>query len=264
MSVIEPNQHLDAFRQLLSLGELPVRPGSKNPNTMADTLGRSRLGTITVDEGEGTLKQNYASVVAYASNPDTPIELACISIFAWGGMRMDHARRIFGEPSEKWLQVCEEIRDGALSRKEAYELFQELRGKVNGKSRLPGVGPAYWTKLIHFLMQRKGNTHPAGYILDQWAGASVNLIGGKDVVKMDRQNGRIWEKKSGSVATVQSATVSEYTTAEQYEAFCKGMETLAQKLDCSTQAIDCGFMSLGNSGWRSYLKSQYLSFDAGN
>lgn len=64
------------------------------------------------------------------------------------------------------------LRTGGLSRCEAYRLFL-------GTGAIPGIGPAFFTKLIYFF-----SPTPDFYILDQWTAKSVNLLTGNWVVKM--------------------------------------------------------------------------------
>ncbi|PJK29140.1 hypothetical protein [Minwuia thermotolerans] len=205
------------------------------------------------------VKQDYERVLEFSSSRATPIDWAAVSIFSWGGMHMENARRILGERSKGWLSVCENIRDGKLNRVEAYRAFQELRRKRNGQSRLPGVGPAYWTKLIHFLMPRDRPEIPPGYILDQWAGASINMICKRDVVRINRHSVWLWKSRIQRAELKHSAVVSELTSADEYEEFCRQIEGVASHLRCSTEEVDCAFMSGKRGPWRDYLRTNYLA-----
>lgn len=89
---------------------------------------------------------------------------------AWGGMRTDHGRMLKASGIE-WIAVCKQIQEGDVSRSETYELFAKLK-KAN---KLRGMGPAYFTKLIHFARR---NTK--GYILDQWTARSVHVLTDQD------------------------------------------------------------------------------------
>jgi len=251
-------KHFEAFATCLPKEPLPDRLGARNPREMASKLGVSGTRRFPFPVKLGTSQQTYESVLSYTAAPSTPIGLACVSILAWGGMRMDNARRVFSQPENDWLELCSNIRDGGFTRSDAYQAFLELRPKVQNRSRLSGVGPAYWTKLIHFLMPRDESKPPPGYILDQWAGASVNLIVGSNVVKMDRHTAWVWKRGEPTSLVQYSAIVSELTSAVEYENFCQCLEHIAELSGRSHQAVDCGFMSLGEGDWRNYLKENYL------
>lgn len=252
-----PNAHVEMLQTCLVKDPLP-RWGARDPNALAKAVGVSNYGQIPAALQNGAPRQTYGEVLAFVSAEDTPIELAAVSIFAWGGMRRPHAISAFGNSREGWLQVCSRIKAGNLDRYAAYKDFLKLRANKSADRKLRGVGPAYWTKLIHFLMPRASGGRPPGYILDQWAGASINLIFG-NVVKMDRSSGLVWKKSSPCPVLKHSASVSELTTSADYENFCIRLECIAQKLGCSTTEIDCAFMSLGQGDWRDYLERAYIA-----
>lgn len=257
-------EHLEMLRSCLPGARLPERWGAKDPNAMAIAVGVEHHGQIPVHPHGNAERQRYSEVLAYSSDPETPIQLAAVSIFAWGGMRQDNGVRIFREDLTDWREICRSVREGSLSRKDAYKAFVELRPKVNGRSSLPGVGPAYWTKLIHFLMPSNNARRPAGYILDQWAGSSVNMICERNVVKMDRRSALDWRRRGSETVRRHSAIVSELTTPDEYEDFCCKIEVIASRLERSTEAIDCAFMSLGAGDWRGYLTTNYLDANEWN
>jgi hypothetical protein len=72
-------------------------------------------------------------------------------------------------------RMMNHLRSGKLTYLEAYDRFltQSLQG------RMPGCGPAYYTKRIFFLTKHLVGR---GFIMDQWLGRSINLLADREVV----------------------------------------------------------------------------------
>lgn len=124
----------------------------------------------------------------------------------------NHGKLAWGHRGEALLNIMERIRSGKLRRREAYAEFFKARCKGN----LPGLGPAFFTKLIFFL----GPKHKChimdqyGYIMDQWTAKSTNLLFQPPVVKI----------------------VGSWVTPDNdegvYEEFCERVEQIAKLLGC--------------------------------
>ena len=172
-------------------------------------------------------------------NSEKDTKSCVLSILAWGGMRRNHAAMALAG-MENWLDICEKLRACKLNRKEAYTSLQEQRAKGN----LKGMGPAYFTKLIFFLMH--GQKNP-GYIMDQWTATSVNLLAGRKIVETNKtlsSNGRL------------SETVSDHNTEENYDCFCRVIETIADKGNTESEIVEISMFSEGGrekGKWRKYL-----------
>jgi hypothetical protein len=95
--------------------------------------------------------------------------------------------------------LLNEVKAGSCARAGAYDLF---------KGRVKGLGPSYFTKLIYFFSPVEDR-----YIMDQWTGASVNLLMGMSVVKMSRP------EKGG-------ASPLNTNTGGNYERFCEVIDEL--------------------------------------
>ncbi len=96
------------------------------------------------------------------------------AILSWGGMNREHGSTLFTQTG--WLDLVGDIRCGKIgSREEAYRKFYILKKQ----NKLPGMGPAYYTKLVCFL-----NPNINGYVMDQWTAKSVNLLCNKEIVKL--------------------------------------------------------------------------------
>ena len=168
----------------------------------------------------------------------------CAAIFAWGGMRASHGRMLFRQPSE-WCAAADILRSCKLTRGEAYKLLHDLRLK----KLLPGMGPAYFTKLIFFL--RGPNVKDMGYIMDQWTGCSVNVLT-SDPCKISMDVTCTWT----SAKKVRSDfRVSDQNNDDRYEQFCCAIDQLSKELSLDRMDTELLLMShgRGQGDWRKYV-----------
>lgn len=186
-----------------------------------------------------------AQLKALVKNSAIDTLSCCIAILAWGGMNRQHGTRLFSS-SQEWVFIADEIRHGKINRAEAYQQFAKLRAA----KKLPGMGPAYFTKLIFFLMP---DDQSKGYIMDQWTSVSVNLLFEKPlidttVLKIKKQDG------SFRVAEI----VKDSNSHLQYEMFCQSVEWLAKKINVSPELAEEMMFSegRGNGTWRNYVIDQ--------
>jgi len=158
-------------------------------------------------------------------------EEMAIAILSWGGMNREHGKRLF-EKTE-WLDFVYLIRNNKIqSRKEAYQMFFNLKRKGG----LPGMGPAYYTKLICFINR---DWEKAGYIMDQWTAKSINLLCGRALVKMTR-----------------SGHVDAKNDSEVYESFCSVIDDISIITGISGIDIEESLFSSGGKykgKWRNIL-----------
>lgn len=172
------------------------------------------------------------------------IELVSAAILAWGGMHRQHGRQLFER--QPWLEIAQSIRRGDLSRGDAYDAFADMRAKGD----LPGMGPAYFTKLIFFLMPR---TKPVGYIMDQWTACSINiLLDDPTAIRTDASYS--W---TGASKLSSQYVVSDHNSSGHYERFCRTVEALARKLKLAPDATELLLLSEGGRKplpWREYVK----------
>lgn len=175
------------------------------------------------------------------------IEVVTAAILGWGGMQRHHGRKLFEQ--DAWLEIASAIHRGEHSRADAYDAFASLR--ANGG--LPGMGPAYFTKLIFFLMPRTNPSRPVGYIMDQWTACSFNLlVGDPAAVMTDATLG--W---AGPEQPSAQYLVSDHNSGERYERFCRAIEELAVDLDLSPDETELLLLSEGGRSpypWREYVK----------
>lgn len=162
----------------------------------------------------------------------------CIAIFAWGGMRTHHAKMALKTQS-LWLPIVDQIRSGALGRREAYFALKKIRQENN----LRGMGPAYFTKLIYFFgwaASAFSKPQHQGFIMDQWTARSANLLlNNPHFVKLTKLK-----------------SVADNNTDSDYENFCCFIEHLARRLNIEPEAAEIRIFSKGGRAkgeWRQYL-----------
>lgn len=194
---------------------------------------------------------NRSQLIAMRTNRAIPTLDLCIAILAWGGMHGSNRDHLFKRDVSHWLAAAERVRSGDLTRQQAFDAFASL----NLAGTLVGMGPAYYTKLIYFLMP--GDTdRPGGYIMDQWLGCSVNLICGQEVVRMDSSISWVNNKRR-AVQQVHSR-VSPLNTGYHYERFCQAVEMVARRLGAGWTAdlAELALMSTGGKKperWRAHV-----------
>lgn len=201
-------------------------PPPETGELLSTKLNRSHLFSLVADERVNTLS-------------------CVISILAWGGMNRKHGEKLFSTDF-LWLETAEKIRKGELDRKDAYREFELLKSK----NKIPGMGPAYFTKLIFFLMPARSNR---GYIMDQWTSASVNLLSDKKMVLTYMY--KLINKKSKDKYY---EIVLNTNTSDNYEKFCVFVELVANKLEIRPDQAEQMMFSKGRGegAWRNYLIEQ--------
>lgn len=174
-------------------------------------------------------------------------------IMAWGAMRPHNGRRawqaITGEKRQGFSNWACNVREGKLNRQEAYEQFQNLE--------IPGIGPAYFTKLIFFLTAANPE-NGIGYIMDQWTAKSADLL-------VSGINGH-----GGSVVRVgHSGYVAQNNESIRYEYFCRAVDELGSCLKESgienPEEIEWGVVAeermfsigWGQGAWRNYVVANW-------
>ena len=234
-------KHFEAFKASWS-GEVPKDPGSRN--SPRDWASSTNLGIRLPNE---TMTRELLFKIVADPAIDTP-EI-CWSILAWGGMHGGNRDALITSPDKEWLNVAKAVRDGEHSRGSAYDSFYGLKAN----NRLPGMGPAYYTKLIFFLMPRNGAL-PVGYIMDQWLGCSINLLFGSEIVLMDCTHS--WKLSKGRPAVGSNFTVSKFNERKRYELFCGCIEKIADEIGIEPEMVELLLMSGGGKTkrpWRAHV-----------
>lgn len=239
---VEKSEAFKAFELGLEDGLHPDDAGGKNGQSFADSLQGVEADMLP----QGRIKRS--EVFAFAADVTMTTATVCAAVMAWGGMNQRFSERFFGLAGTGWLDVAERIRAGKLDRQQAYSEFSALR--QNGK--LHGVGPAYFTKLIYFLTPRQTGSDRHAYIMDQWAGCSINLLLRTELVKMDViRNWHVGRDRPECIYRV-----SEANTATDYDQFCLAVDALRLKFNLQADQVDRAMIANGGknkSSWRRYV-----------
>jgi len=115
------------------------------------------------------------------------------------------------------------------------------------------MAPAYFTKLIFFL--RGADVADTGYIMDQWAGCSVNILTGDPCAVLMNATYTWKVPKKGPKKLAADFQVSEHNTAEDYERFCRVVDEIAVITKLPPHDAELLLMSegKGKGAWRKYV-----------
>jgi hypothetical protein len=231
---------------------------SVNTGLCIDDVGTSPLKPSSFAEGLPGVESSAlpsskitrTEILNHASKNTLDTPTLCAGILAWGGMHRNNRDSLFKRSPKDWLKICDDIREGQLDHIVAYEAFRELR-KAN---KLKGMGAAFFTKLIYALSPRDGDHMGLGYIMDQWAGCSINVLTGTNVVLMNST--ATWKNGTTGLSKTYEFTVSDLNTGSDYGAFCVYMDNLSAHFDVSPHQIDRAIMSDGGRNplpWRKFV-----------
>lgn len=200
------------------------------------------------------------------SEPDFELITYCSEILTWGRMHKRNKEIFESKNSTNWQHLVKEILNGDVNRKEAFSRFQNLRSNKD----LNGMGIAYFTKLIFFLMP---DNLPRGYIMDQWVACSINVLYGKDEVIMNSSHTpKIYTKNNfeenisvGDIIKMSNYIVSDLNDANVYERYCLKIEELSNIIGQSACTTELLLMSSGGrkpDNWRNYVIEKRIPFES--
>lgn len=178
-----------------------------------------------------TAPQGRAALRSYCTAQTTTAEECFLAVMAWGRMRIPNAKRAWASKSG-WLQLIDELRSSDRHRSVDYSLFSQLR-----PNRMPGIGPAYFTKLMYFLRSKRD-----AYILDQWTAKSKHLL------------------TNARAPVMRGHQVADENTAIDYEAYCAIVENLSGIAGWPPDEVEERLFSCGGrdaGAWRRYVKSNW-------
>jgi len=226
--------HVDALRACLDSGDNVEWDAAKIPSRLAEHINLAELaGRLPKDS------EPRADLLQAAAASPADMEALAWRILAWGGMRVNNGKAL-ANCTNDWLDVCADIAAGRYDRAEAYDAFARLRRDKKAK----GLGAAYFTKLIYFLMPRDGR--PIGYIMDQWVACSVNLLSAEPIVKI----------RPVSVEGDKDYVVTDRNNGTIYEHYCRAIEALAERCGLAPEALEMQLMSQGGRNparWRAHV-----------
>ncbi|WP_416915636.1 MAG: hypothetical protein ACMUJJ_01010 [Roseicyclus sp.] len=238
--IFSSTDHYHAFDRGLKDAQLdPNNVGGKPWDTFFRGLPEVIGNEFIPQSAKGITREE---VFRAASDPKVSTVVVAAAALAWGGMNMRYHKAFFEVASKGWLHVANKIRRGELNRADAFEAFRLLREE----GKMPGVGPAYYTKLIYFLSRTAAAPHkPQGFILDQWTGCSLNLLAGAPIIHLN-------VSMSTKPPVKYVFTVSDANTAQAYEKFCCGVEELVSLCGHTEDEVDHALQRKG--GWREYVR----------
>ena len=237
------NEHLKALQESLHDKLDPNEARGKHWQTFAAGLPDVVFSALP----EGQLNRRKVFKLA---TTNVNVATVCAAIMAWGDMRHNNRDLLFKSENRDWLSIASDLRCGRLDRVKAYESFAELRKQ----EKLKGAGPAYFTKMIYFLMPRPSTATKLGYIMDQWAGCSINLLTGRETVLMNVQ--KTWKQDEGGINPNYLFTVSNVNTGANYVKFCTAVDYLANHFRIDDCKVDRALFSSGGrppKSWRNYV-----------
>lgn len=143
-------------------------------------------------------------------------------------------------------ELLTELRKGKLTRRDAYDLF--------ATNPVTGLGPSYYSKLLYFFRSGKSTQPVDRYIMDKPTAKSINLLAGEQIVRLNKDG-----------------NVEASNTGENYDAFCREVDRLAQILNArhgatpprSGEDVEQMLFSLGSikkqppRAWRQYLDAKW-------
>lgn len=179
---------------------------ARAPRAWAEYIGISREELaeygITFDELSATVLSR-AEVRAKCRDAASHVLIGYISAMAWGNQGPGKSR---SSARDAWaarariVTLLESLRDGGLSRQEAFDLFC-------GAGEVRGLGVSYFTKLIFFFFPQDNC-----YIMDQWTSKSINYLAARRVV------------------LIYADAPTRANDGTNYEAYCVLIDLLGRKL----------------------------------
>lgn len=245
------DEHLCVFQQCVHANPDPDDGLTRDCRAFGEGLPNVDTNVLPI----GNVTRSH--VLELASIPEVNVHTVCAAIMAWGGMRKDHRNSLFKESDSEWIQVAQDIRSGLIDRKTAYCHLAELRRQ----KKFNGAGPAYFTKLIYFLTPRQERTLKTGYIMDQWAGCSINVLVGREVVLMNAT--KTWKRQADDLVPSFQFTVADQNTGNDYETFCSAVDRLKDCFGITVDQVDRALVSAGGRDpepWRRYVTRQRVRF----
>jgi hypothetical protein len=210
------------------------------PYDPAGAIGHSPKGWVAIHNiqrvhvGLSSESRDRKTVRSICQDPAIPVLQGYIEVMAWGSQGAGRAgsRHVLSAwaEREKLEYVLNMVRAGRLTRRQGYNLFLK-------EVRVPGLGPAYWTKLLYFF-----SPDTLFYIMDQWTAKSMNLLIGQQLVRL------------------QGSALCNKNKAGNYQAYCEEIDEMAKILEIDGDQVEEMLMSKGGrhpQKWRAYVRSNY-------
>ena len=145
-----------------------------------------------------------------------------LCVMAWGaqgrGLAGSRPVKAAWRARETIEASIERLRGDGLTRADAYDLFA-------GDGKVPGLGPAYFTKLLYFYSPADP---PDCYIMDQWTTKPVILLTEKNIIRHS------------------SIGPTDLNTGKNYELFCRVIDDLATRFKVPGETMEEMLFSVGS------------------
>jgi hypothetical protein len=174
------------------------------------------------------------------------IQCCFVAIMAWGGANRKHVASLLEHHNNNWVTLLDDFRVNTITRRDAYQQLFNLRSVGD----LPGVGPAFYTKLIYFLRPWTSDHNDIGYIMDQWTSKSINILFQPPIVKLSKP----YKGKGGNVLDSNDENI--------YDVFCNLVDQLTRIINNQLRTaltghdIETALFSVGGrppGNWRRYV-----------
>jgi len=234
---------LDLFKKH-NLVALAVWPG-KAPAGWVQNVAPSFAGLQSLPSTGLT----RSTLRALWANKAISTEICVICTLAWGEMSVRNARKLVPTMAN-WLPLCDEIRQGKHNRKSAFTAFSKLKAA----KKMPGMGPAYFTKII-FFADPKGD----GYILDQWTARSAHMLTGQSKWPAITLNHETREDAKTRPEALRLRVVDR-VTADHYEDYCSMVEHIGATLTIHPHVVEERLFSAGGHNphpWRDHIMTAW-------
>lgn len=204
----------------------------------------SQHGLSTTPMSRSALRNLWANTAASD-------EACFLSTMAWGGMQRGNGRRVWHSRGN-WLQVCRDVRAGMHTRSSGYAAFLKLRTE----DQLPGMGPAYFTKILFFASHKAD-----AYILDQWTTRSIHLLSGQSrfpLLRKDYASAKA-ATKAGDPTKLR-LIVDGNVPVTDYLDYCSRVEDLAKIMSLHPHEVEERLFSSGGKKphpWRVHVMTAW-------
>lgn len=201
-------EHLEAFAAI-PFGPQP--PYGKAPTKWAAMMGIEGSDELPFFSEMPSAQLDRDQVRSHCCNRKYPVLHGYVVAMSWGdqGAGAGGTKHALAAWAERGTikRLLEEVRKGVLTPREAYDLFASTPVK--------GLGPAYFTKLLYFFRAGADKGQPVDrYVMDKWTAKSINLLTGEHIVRVNKDG-----------------NVEASNTGENYEAFCREIDRLADVLN---------------------------------
>lgn len=210
----------------------PTTWAGASPHDWAESV-QPGLGSL---HGLSKIPLSRSALRALWANTSVSFETCFLSTMAWGGMQRGNGRRIWAA-RENCLAVCTDVRAGRHTPASGFQAFSLLRDKKS----LPGMGPAYFTKILFFAAPSQN-----AYILDQWTARSMHLLSGQGAYPAVRKDYTSAAKAQRLKAPeVLRVIVDDKVTSADYVDYCNQVNGLAASLGWPAHQVEERLFSSG-------------------